>query len=98
MPLRLLLADDHQIVREGLKALLEAQEFEVVGEASDGREAVRLAEETRPELAILDLAMPVLNGLDAAREIVQTSPGTRTILLTMSVCRRSARSPGAPCI
>ena len=83
MPLRLLLADDHQIVREGLKALLEAQEFEVVGEASDGREAVRLAEETRPELAILDLAMPVLNGLDAAREIVQTSPGTRTILLTM---------------
>ena len=69
MPLRLLLADDHQIVREGLKALLEAQEFEVVGEASDGREAVRLAEETRPELAILDLAMPVLNGLDAAREM-----------------------------
>jgi DNA-binding NarL/FixJ family response regulator len=80
---RLLLADDHQIVRQGLKALLEGQEFEIVGEAADGREAVRLAEETHPDLVILDLSMPLLNGLDAARAILQTSPGTRTILLTM---------------
>lgn len=83
MPLQILLADDHLIVRQGLKALLEREGFEVVGEASDGHEAVRVAQALRPDVAVLDLAMPVLNGLDAARKIMQASPRTKSILLTM---------------
>ncbi|MBI3029573.1 MAG: response regulator transcription factor [Candidatus Rokubacteria bacterium] len=83
MPVRLLLADDHQIVRQGLKALLEREGFEVIAEASDGREAVQRAGEVRPDVAVLDLAMPLLNGLDTAREILKACPEVRTILLTM---------------
>lgn len=83
MPVRILLADDHGIFRQGVKSLLEREGFEVVAEAGDGREAVRLAQEMSPDVAILDLAMPLLNGLDAAEEIVKVSPRTRTILLTM---------------
>jgi two-component system, NarL family, response regulator NreC len=77
------LADDHTIVRQGLKALLEPAGLMVVGEASDGYEAVRLTRELNPEIVVLDLSMPLLNGLDAAREIHQACPQTRTILLTM---------------
>src|SRR2546429_6508839 len=80
---RVIVADDHAIFREGLKGLLEREGFEVVAEASDGREAVRLAPECRPDVAILDLAMPVMDGPDAAEEIAQVSPQTRSILLTM---------------
>ena len=80
---RILLADDHLIVRQGLRALLERDGLEVIGEAADGREAVRLAGELRPDVAILDFAMPLLNGLDAAKEVHRLSPATRTILLTM---------------
>lgn len=83
MPIRVLLADDHQIVRQGLKDLLQREGFTVIAEASDGREAVRLAREHRPEIAVLDLSMPLLNGLDAAREIQQSCPRTALILLTM---------------
>jgi two-component system response regulator NreC len=83
MPYRVVLADDHVVVREGLKSLLERQGFSVVGEASDGREAARITREVRPDVAVLDLTMPVLNGLDAAREIQQTTPSTKTVLLTM---------------
>lgn len=83
MPLRVLLADDHQIVRQGLRALLEREGLEVVGEAADGREAVRLAQALSPDVAVLDLAMPQLNGLEAAREILQACPRTKPILLTM---------------
>ena len=83
MPVRVLLADDHQIVRQGVRALLEREGFDVVREAADGREAVRLAEHLRPDVAILDLAMPSLNGVNAAKEIFLVSPRTRTILLTM---------------
>lgn len=83
MPIQLLLADDHQIVRESLRAMLEHHGFRVVGEAADGREAARLAATTHPDVAILDLAMPVLNGLDAAREILRGRTGTRAILLTV---------------
>lgn len=83
MPLRVLLADDHLIVRQGLKALLQREGLEVVGEASDGHEAVRLAGDLHPEVAVLDLSMPLLNGIDAARQILQTSPRMKTILLTV---------------
>ena len=83
MPIQVLLADDHQIVRQGLRAMLEHEGYKVVGEASDGREAIRMAETTHPDVAILDLAMPVLNGLDAARDILRGSPRTKAILLTM---------------
>jgi two-component system, NarL family, response regulator NreC len=83
MPLRVLIADDHVVVRQGIRALLERAGFDVVGEAGDGQEAIRLAEKCQPDAALLDVAMPILNGIDAAREIVRVSPRTKTILLTM---------------
>ena len=83
MSLHILLADDHLIVRQGLKVLLEREGFDVVGEACDGREAVRLAQELSPDIALLDLTMPMLNGVDAGRAILQTSPKTKVVLLTM---------------
>ena len=82
MALRILLADDHQIVRQGLRALLERANFEVIAEASDGQEAVRLAETLKPDLVVLDLVMPLLNGLDAGRQIIQHGVNA-VILLTM---------------
>src|SRR5262245_13532109 len=83
MSVTVLLADDHQIVRQGLKVLLEREGFDVVGEASDGREAVRLAARLRPDVAVVDFVMPLLNGLDAGVQIQRESPSTRAILLTM---------------
>jgi len=71
------------MVREGLKMLLERAGFKVVGEASDGQEAVRRVRDLGPDVAVLDLAMPLLNGLDAAREIVRVAPRTRPIVLTV---------------
>ncbi len=89
MPLRILIADDHAIVRQGLRALLERAGLQVVGEAGDGQEAIRLAEKLQPDAAVLDVAMPTLNGIDAARAIAKVSPQTRTILLTMSTENRN---------
>jgi two-component system, NarL family, response regulator NreC len=83
MPLEILLADDHQVVRQGLRALLEREGFAVVAEAADGHDAVQRASELRPSVAILDLTMPMLNGLDAAKQIARLSPSTRTVLLTV---------------
>jgi two-component system, NarL family, response regulator NreC len=83
MAIRILLADDHLVVRQGLRSLLENHGFDVVGEASDGREAVRMAQKLRPGIAVLDLAMPLLNGLGAARELHRVCPWTKSILLTM---------------
>jgi DNA-binding NarL/FixJ family response regulator len=83
MSIRVLLADDHVIVRQGVRALLEREGFLLVGEASDGHEALQLAASTRPDVAVLDFAMPSLNGLDVARQISKVSPGTRSILLTV---------------
>jgi two-component system, NarL family, response regulator NreC len=83
MPLRILLADDHAIVRQGLRALLDRERLEVVGEAADGREAVKLTTTLKPDVAVLDLSMPLLNGMDAAREILKADPRTKVILLTM---------------
>jgi DNA-binding NarL/FixJ family response regulator len=82
MPVRVLLAEDEQIVRQGVRALLERAGFEVVSEASDGREAAQHAARLRPDVAVLDIAMPNLGGLGAAREIHQVSPGTATVVLT----------------
>jgi two-component system, NarL family, response regulator NreC len=83
MPIQVLLADDHTLVRQGLRVLLEREGFAVVAEASDGHEAVRLAEEHHPQVAVVDLVMPLLNGVDAVREIQRVSPETKTIILTM---------------
>lgn len=83
MLIRVLLADDHQIVSEGLRAVLEREKFDVVGDTTDGHKAVQLAQKLHPDVAVLDLSMPVLNGLDAAREIIKVSPKTKTMLLTM---------------
>jgi len=83
MPTQILVADDHQIVRQGLRALLEREGFKVVAEAADGQAALQMAQQFRPDVAVLDLAMPLLNGLDAAREIQRISPKTKTIILTM---------------
>jgi len=79
----ILLADDHLVVRQGLKVLLENEGFSVVGEASDGREALQLAQNLRFDVAVLDLAMPLLNGIDAGRAILQACPKTKVVLLTM---------------
>lgn len=82
--LRILLADDHTVVRQGLRKVLEARsDWEVVAEAGDGREAVRRAEELEPDVAILDITMPLLNGVEATRQIVRRCPTTRVLVLTM---------------
>jgi DNA-binding NarL/FixJ family response regulator len=80
----ILIADDHAVVRHGLRALLETQPgWKVVAAARTGREAIDKAAEVQPEVAILDIAMPLLNGLDAAALILKSSPKTRVIFLTM---------------
>jgi DNA-binding NarL/FixJ family response regulator len=82
--IRVLVADDHGVVRKGLRFLLERQpEMEVVGEACDGREAVRMAEALDPNIVVMDIAMPQLNGLDATAQIVRRSPRTAVIILSM---------------
>src|SRR5436190_1472671 len=83
MSTRILLADDHVIVRQGLRLLLQREGFEVIGEAANGQEAIRVARESCPDVAVLDYAMPLLNGIDAAREILQACPRPKAILLTM---------------
>jgi two-component system response regulator NreC len=82
--IRILLADDHNVVRRGLKLLLESQpEFSVVGEASDGRQAVEQAEAVHPDVAVLDIAMPNLSGIEAAQRIVSLLPNTSIVMLSM---------------
>jgi two-component system, NarL family, response regulator NreC len=80
---RIMLADDHPMFRQGLRTLLERDGHEVVAEASDGHEAARLARKLNPNVAVLDLGMPMLNGVDAARDIYKRAPGTQVVLLTM---------------
>src|SRR3989441_6628364 len=82
MPIRVVLADDHVLVRQGLKSLLEREHFQVVAEASDGQEAVRLSESLHPDIAVIDISMPILNGIDAVRELGRSCPKTKAILLT----------------
>lgn len=84
MKVTILIADDHAIVREGLSMILEAsEEMIVVGEARDGREAVSLAEALRPDVVVMDIAMPELNGIDATRIILERVPGVRVVMLSM---------------
>ena len=85
MTLRLVLADDHEVVRQGCRALLEREGFQVVGEAADGFEAVRLVRSVQPDVAVLDLIMPGMNGLEAAEVIFKTSPNTAVVMLSMRV-------------
>jgi DNA-binding NarL/FixJ family response regulator len=85
MRIRVLLVDDHLMMRQGLRTLLERHGFDVIGEASDGREGIRLARQLQPDIAVVDLVMPLLNGIDAAREIAKASRKTKTILLTMHI-------------
>jgi len=82
--IRILLADDHRVVRKGLCLLLESQPgFQVVAEASDGREAVALADQHTPDIVVLDVAMPMLNGIEVARQISSKSPQTGIVFLSM---------------
>lgn len=84
MPLRILIADDHAVVADGIRHLLASQQdLQVVGTASDGTEAVQLARELGPDVTILDVVMPQMNGIDAAREIVRRDAGARVIMLSM---------------
>jgi len=84
MPVRILVADDHQVVRTGLRALLESKTgWQVCAEASNGREAVEKAGELKPDVAVLDIGMPLLNGVEATRQIRKLSPETEILILTM---------------
>jgi DNA-binding NarL/FixJ family response regulator len=82
--LRILIADDHEVARQGIRALLESHPgWEVCAEAKDGREAVELASNSKPDIVLLDIGMPNLNGLDAARQILAMSPAIAILILTM---------------
>jgi two-component system, NarL family, response regulator LiaR len=81
--IRIVLADDHFVTREGTRQVLDSQpDMDVVAQAADGAETVRLAQAVRPDLVVLDIAMPILNGMEVARQIRQTLPGTRIVVLT----------------
>jgi DNA-binding NarL/FixJ family response regulator len=83
---RILLADDHTIVRHGLRRMLEERpEWQVVAEACDGRQAIRLAEQHKPDVAIIDVAMPLLNGIETTRQLVRKVPGLKVLVLSMHV-------------
>jgi two-component system, NarL family, response regulator NreC len=82
--LRILLADDHTVVRQGLRKVLEERpDWQVIAEAEDGREAVRLAEQHKPDVAVIDAAMPLLNGIEATRQITKRAADTRILILSM---------------
>jgi two-component system, NarL family, nitrate/nitrite response regulator NarL len=84
-PIRLLLADDHTLFRKGLASLLEKEPgFEVIGEAQDGAEAIRKAQADKPDLVLMDIHMPGVNGLEATRQITNALPATRIVMLTIS--------------
>ncbi|MGE0385481.1 MAG: response regulator [Gammaproteobacteria bacterium] len=88
MAISVLIVDDHEILRAGLRALLESQRVSVVGEADDGRSAIRLAKQLNPELVIMDIGMPEMNGVDATRRILAAAPRTKVLALSMHADRR----------
>lgn len=87
--LRILIADDHEVVRQGIVGMLNSHEgWEVCGQASDGREAVKMVEKLKPALAILDITMPGLNGIDAARQIRKSNPDVKILIYSMHYAER----------
>lgn len=82
MGIRVLIAEDHVVVRQGLRALLDREGFDVVGEASNGQEALDMASNMQPDVAIMDVSMPIMNGVEAAQELSRHAPKTRCMLLT----------------
>jgi DNA-binding NarL/FixJ family response regulator len=97
--MRVLIADDHEMVRRGIRALIEQHEsWQVCGEATNGQEAVDLTVSLQPELIVLDLSMPVMNGIQVAKKIREVAPGTKIIVLSMHDsphARREAQNAGA---
>ena len=81
--IRVLLADDHAVVRKGLRAHLQGEQFEIVGEAADGREAVQLADTQKPDVVLMDIAMPGLSGIEATTQIVKRNPKTGVVIFSM---------------
>ena len=89
MSIRVLIADDHKIMLAGLRSLLEKQtDFDVVGEAENGRKAVQMAQEKKPEVVVMDVSMPDLNGMEATKQIIESLPETRVIALSMHSDKR----------
>src|SRR5258708_8394583 len=92
MALRILVVDDHAVVRRGVRALLESREgWEVCGEATTGRDAVEQSRQLRPDVVVMDLSLPGLNGLDATRQILKDAPDTEVLVLTMHHSEELAR-------
>lgn len=89
MSIRVLIADDHKIMLAGLRSILEKQtDFEVVGEADNGRKAVQMAQEKKPDVVVMDVSMPDLNGIEATKQIIESLPETRVIALSMHSDKR----------
>ena len=89
MPARILITDDHKLLREGLRCLLENRGFEVTGEAEDGRSAIRLAKQLEPDAVIIDISLPGLNCIEATRQIHQNSPQVKIVVLSMRADSRA---------
>lgn len=88
-PIKVLIADDHEILREGIRKMIEKEpDMEVVGEAEDGRSAVKLARKLAPDIVLMDITMPDLNGMDATRKIVSETPGVKVLALSMHQDRK----------
>jgi len=93
MPVRILVVDDHEVVRQGIRTILSARpEWEICGEAVNGQEAIRLAEELRPDAIIMDITMPVMSGLEAARQITRNKNSPPILIFTMHESRSLADS------
>src|SRR2546430_15195816 len=97
--IRVLLVDDHTVVRQGLRRILETDdEIEIVGETGDGRSAVEMAQRMHPNIVVMDIALPELNGIEATRQIMKRNEGARVLILTMhsdDVCVRQSLKAGA---